>query len=317
MSASGHRTASIASVDPASPPSRTLHGVRQRTADSMAVRAVQQAEDVDGAKIGVVFTLSRSADEQFLGLVASAIRRVSFRQRFLFAIGCPSASPAERSPLVFCGTTDELVQRAGVLSSAKFLGRVTEGSSAVSQLWICSVRNLAATAYDELALWDCLRKAARVPADPLAPPPGARSVQQLLSHARARLERLTPQQAYEDLLSTNRPYAIILVDIRPARQRMQDGGIHGAIVVERGLLEWHLDPQSPQRLAVANRYDTRIVIFDHEGDASSFAAVSLHDLGLLRATDLIGGYAAWREAGLPMEVTPTAPAESVRPSEEY
>ncbi|TFY50576.1 hypothetical protein EVJ58_g10987 [Rhodofomes roseus] len=196
MSASGRRTASIASVDPASPPSRTLHGVRQRTADSMAVRAVQQAEDVDGAKIGVVFTLSRSADEQFLGLVASAIRRVSFRQRFLFAIGCPSASPAERSPLVFCGTTDELVQRAGVLSSAKFLGRVTEGSSAVSQLWICSVRNLAATAYDELALWDCLRKAARAPADPPRAAAGGRAAFSSSCRTRAHVLRGSPHSKH-------------------------------------------------------------------------------------------------------------------------
>ncbi|KAH9920613.1 uncharacterized protein B0H18DRAFT_1086357 [Fomitopsis serialis] len=283
---------------------RTLQDVRQRTADSMAVRAVRQAEKVDGATVGVVFTLSRSAEEHFLVLIASSISRVLFRQNFLFAVGCPSASPEERSPLLFCGTTDELVRRAGILSSSKFLGRIMEGSSAAQGLWVGSVRNLGATSYDELALWDSIRKAVRDPMDPLVPPPGSRSVQQLLSQARARLERLTPQQAYEDLHSAHRPWPVVLVDIRPERQRAQEGGINGSMIIERGLLEWRLDLQSPQRLPIANRYDLRIIIFDHEGDSSSFAAISLHDLGMLHATDIIGGYTAWIEAGLPMEISP-------------
>lgn len=317
----GSRPSSVMpSVTSGGGPHLTLDDVRHRTADSMVVRAIRNSETVDGTTVGVMFTLSYHADEPFLGIIAKALRHFLIGQSFLFAVGCPSASPAHRSPLFLCGSTDELVRRATLLVSSKFLARISRSSSAAEALWTAAVQNLGASSYDEEALWDSVRKASRHPAHALIPPPGSRTVEQLLSDARARLERLTPQQAYAELHDIARPWPVILVDIRPGAQRIHEGGITGALVVERCELEWRFDPRSPQRVPIANRYDLRVILLDQEGNASSLAAVSLHDLGMLRTTDVVGGYAAWSEVGLPMEVHPAPPisvSSSVAPTDEY
>ncbi|GHF58620.1 hypothetical protein GCM10010218_44920 [Streptomyces mashuensis] len=90
------------------------------------------------------------------------------------------------------------------------------------------------------------------------------------------------------------------MDIRTAAQRERDGTIPGALAVERNVLEWRLDPTCPHRLPQATGHDLPVVVVCDEGYASSFAAVSLRRLGLWRATDLVGGYQAWRAAGLPV-----------------
>ncbi|MGX1797209.1 rhodanese-like domain-containing protein [Streptomyces albidoflavus] len=120
-----------------------------------------------------------------------------------------------------------------------------------------------------------------------------------LERVRSRLARLTPEQAQD---AARR--GALLVDIRYAALRDRDGLIPGALVVERNELEWRLDPQGSHRLPEADRHNREIVILCNEGYASSLAAASLHDLGLFRATDLVGGFQAWRAAGLPV----TAPA---------
>jgi rhodanese-related sulfurtransferase len=86
----------------------------------------------------------------------------------------------------------------------------------------------------------------------------------------------------------------LVIDVRPADQRARDGALPGALVVDRNVLEWRLDPASPDRLAELAGYDQRIIVVCNEGYCSSLAAATLHDLGLHRATDLIGGYQAWR-----------------------
>lgn len=91
-----------------------------------------------------------------------------------------------------------------------------------------------------------------------------------------------------------------MVDIRYAALRERDGLIPGALVVERNELEWRLDPQGSHRAAEATSHALRVVVVCNEGYASSLAAVSLRELGLYRATDLIGGFQAWRAAGLPV-----------------
>jgi rhodanese-related sulfurtransferase len=94
--------------------------------------------------------------------------------------------------------------------------------------------------------------------------------------------------------------AAILVDIRPEGQRSIEGSIAGALVVERNVLEWRLDPASSARLPVATDHDIQVIVFCSEGYASSLAAIALQDLGLCRATDMIGGFQAWRAMGLPI-----------------
>lgn len=127
---------------------------------------------------------------------------------------------------------------------------------------------------------------------------GALSIEQILSAARARLRRLSPHEAYAAAEKTR----TILVDIRPVGQRTIEGSIPGALIVERNVLEWRLDPASSARLPVATDHDLQVIVFCSGGYASSLAAATLHGLGLWRATDIVGGFQAWRAAGLPTSV---------------
>jgi rhodanese-related sulfurtransferase/mannose-6-phosphate isomerase-like protein (cupin superfamily) len=122
--------------------------------------------------------------------------------------------------------------------------------------------------------------------------PGA--IDAVVEAARARLERVSPVQAYEALAA-----GAVLVDIRPEAQRALEGEIPDAVIIERNVLEWRLDPGSEARLPIAGSYDLRVIVICSAGYASSLAAASLQDIGLSRATDLIGGFQAWRAAGLP------------------
>jgi len=87
----------------------------------------------------------------------------------------------------------------------------------------------------------------------------------------------------------------VVVDIRPIHQRERDGELPDAVVIDRTVLEWRLDPTSPYRLPLSDSADRRIVIVCNEGYSSSLAARTLQELGLVNATDMIGGYQAWRQ----------------------
>ncbi|MBK3628074.1 rhodanese-like domain-containing protein [Streptomyces asoensis] len=123
-------------------------------------------------------------------------------------------------------------------------------------------------------------------------------VDELLERVRAGYTRVEPREAYE----AARAGEALLVDIRYEALRERDGLIPGALVVERNELEWRLDPQGSHRLPEATSHEVRAIVICNEGYASSLAAASLHQLGLHRSTDLVGGFQAWRAAGLP--VTP-------------
>ncbi|RSN56781.1 sulfurtransferase [Streptomyces sp. WAC 04229] len=121
-------------------------------------------------------------------------------------------------------------------------------------------------------------------------------VDELLERVRAGYRRFAPHEAYDAAEAGT----ALLVDIRYAALRERDGVIPGALVVERNELEWRLDPRGSHRLPEATDHDVRVVVVCNEGYASSLAAESLHRLGLHRATDLVGGFQAWRAAGLPV-----------------
>jgi rhodanese-related sulfurtransferase len=125
-------------------------------------------------------------------------------------------------------------------------------------------------------------------------PAGARGIDEILADARGRLRRVRPHQAFREMAG-----GAALIDIRPAAQRAGQGEIPGSVIVERNHLEWRLDPECEARLPWVTGYDHRIIVFCVDGYTSSLAAVALHDLGLRRATDLIGGFRAWSAAGLP------------------
>jgi rhodanese-related sulfurtransferase len=126
-----------------------------------------------------------------------------------------------------------------------------------------------------------------------------RSIDDVVSEVRGGLVRVEPGHAAEMVAA-----GALLVDIRPVDLREKDGEIPGAEIIGRNVLEWRLDPQSPARLAGVDDgiYERDVIVFCDEGYASSLAARDLQGLGLEKATDLIGGFQAWRRHGLP--VTP-------------
>lgn len=121
-------------------------------------------------------------------------------------------------------------------------------------------------------------------------------IDEFLERVRAGYRRVEAHEAHE----AARAGEALLVDIRYAALRERDGVIPGALVIERNELEWRLDPQGSHKTPEATDHDLRVVVICNEGYASSLAAASLHQLGLHRATDLVGGFQAWKAAGLPV-----------------
>lgn len=123
--------------------------------------------------------------------------------------------------------------------------------------------------------------------------PSIRSaVDEVLAAARAELDRVEPAEA--DRL---RGLGALLIDIRPHANRSAEGEIPGSVPVERIVLEWRLDPHGEHRIPGFTE-DSTVIVLCNDGYASSLAARDLKLLGLRGATDLIGGFRAWRAAGL-------------------
>jgi rhodanese-related sulfurtransferase len=121
-------------------------------------------------------------------------------------------------------------------------------------------------------------------------------IDQLVEEARGKLHRVTPEEAQQALAD-----GALLIDIRAESQRSAEGTIPGAKFVPRNVLEWRLDPTSASCDPAVARPDATIIVICREGFQSSLAAATLQDLGLARATDMVGGFEAWRAAGLPVE----------------
>jgi rhodanese-related sulfurtransferase len=131
-------------------------------------------------------------------------------------------------------------------------------------------------------------------------PAPRKTIDDLLSEARAALDRLSPQDAS---LAVER--GALLIDIRSSEQRLASGDVPGAVAVERTALEWRVDPASGhQHPALKDAESRKLVVLCAHGYSSSLAAATLCELGF-DATDVEGGFEAWAAAGLP--VTPTPP----------
>jgi rhodanese-related sulfurtransferase len=116
-------------------------------------------------------------------------------------------------------------------------------------------------------------------------------VDELLLEARRGLDRVAPAELEAEMAA-----GALVVDTRPADQRHRDGEMPGAVVIDRNVLEWRLDPTSPHRIAEAGDPTRRVIVVCNEGYSSSLAAETLRRLGLHRATDLEGGFQAWKAA---------------------
>jgi len=110
----------------------------------------------------------------------------------------------------------------------------------------------------------------------------------VLERARRRIFRVGPRE-----LAAIADAGGLVIDIRSERQRLEQGELPGAIVIERNVLEWRLDPTSEHRAPQVDDHDRVVVVVCSEGYASSLAAASLRDLGYERVGDLVGGYQAW------------------------
>jgi len=151
----------------------------------------------------------------------------------------------------------------------------------------------------DTALADASASAAELTSDAL--PAHAPGIDELLAEARSGLARLRPETAFAALTD-----GAALVDIRSLEQRIVEGEVPGAIIIGRNVLEWRLDPRSEARIPALARADARIIVMCSEGYASTLAAASLRRIGLHEATDLEGGFQAWKASGLP-----TRPAQSL------
>ena len=127
------------------------------------------------------------------------------------------------------------------------------------------------------------------------------TIDELLARARAGLERLEPEGALEAQRN-----GALLVDVRSDGERASHGVIPGSLHIPRTVLEWRLDPGSPHRNTDACDLQRHVVVVCADGYSSSLAAATLQELGYRRATDLVGGFNAWKSRGLPVAPAPVA-----------
>jgi rhodanese-related sulfurtransferase len=116
------------------------------------------------------------------------------------------------------------------------------------------------------------------------------AIDALLEDARRDLERVHPADLASEMAA-----GALLIDTRPLEQRQADGDLPGALIIDRNVLEWRLDPTCPHHIPEAGSPEVRIIVVCNEGYSSSLAAATLRRLGLSRATDLIGGFQAWKQ----------------------
>lgn len=126
------------------------------------------------------------------------------------------------------------------------------------------------------------------------------TINDLLARAREGLERLEPEEALE----AQRAGALI-VDTRSREDCVREGMIPGSLHVPRTVLEWRLDPESPHRNPQASDVGRHVIVVCAHGYSSSLAAATLQQLGFANATDVVGGYTAWKQRGLPTVPAPT------------
>ena len=129
--------------------------------------------------------------------------------------------------------------------------------------------------------------------------PAPAGADRLLARARRGLRRLTPSEVADRLHA-----GALLIDTRTEVQRAEQGELPGALVIDRTVLEWRLDPLGAWRIPEATGFDLEVVVTCRQGFSSSLAAESLRRMGLTRATDMVGGVEAWIAAGLPMSSGP-------------
>jgi MFS family permease len=193
------------------------------------------------------------------------------------------AQPVERAQLV---GVYRFWRDFGFVAGAVVAGLVADGFGADWAIAVVAALTAASGVWVASTRW-----AAR-------PRPSRPSVDQLLAKAQERIApRLTPEEARRAMTD-----GALLIDLRSGDERRRDGVVPGSLHIPRSVLEWRVDPDSGFTNPYVTGLDRRLILFCAQGFSSSFAAASLRELGCARATDMVGGFDAWKAAGLPVRV---------------
>ena len=200
----------------------------------------------------------------------------------LIAAVSDAVSPRLRAPAV---GTYRFWRDAGFVGGALVAGLVADAAGDAEA--ILSVTGLTAASAIWVLVTPWTRRARR------------KTVDELLRDARARIERLEPPEAKAAM-----EQGALLIDIRTDADRERTGIIPGSLHLPRTVLEWRVDPECEFRNPAVGDLSRQVILMCNEGFASSFAAVTLKELGFARAADLDGGFNAWAAAGLPVRPAP-------------
>jgi MFS family permease len=193
------------------------------------------------------------------------------------------AQPVERAQLV---GVYRFWRDFGFVAGALVAGLVADGLGADWAIGVVAALTAAS------GLWVALTRWASHPR------PTRRSVAQMLASAQKRIApRVDPEEAHRALAD-----GALLVDLRSDDERRREGVVPGSLHIPRSVLEWRVDPESGYTNPYVPSLDCRLILFCAQGFSSSFAAASLRELGCARATDIVGGFDAWKAAGLPVRV---------------
>lgn len=130
----------------------------------------------------------------------------------------------------------------------------------------------------------------------MTPSPKPVSIAQLLEEAQQEISRYEPDQAADA-----KSAGAVMVDTRCREDQAREGVVPGAVRIPRTVLEWRADPQSKWRDDRIADYSRELILFCNDGYSSSLAAANLQRLGFAQVGDVVGGYRAWKKAGLPTE----------------
>jgi rhodanese-related sulfurtransferase len=190
----------------------------------------------------------------------------------------------------------------GFVLGALLVGLVADATGSGTAIALVAVLTAASGAWVAVTRWaERDRTAERLAT--------RRNVDELLAAARRRIEpRLTPAQAFEAVRK-----GALIVDLRSNDDRRERGVVPGSIHIPRSVLEWRVDPDCEFHNPAACNLEREVILMCSDGFSSSFATLSLRELGFHRSTDLIGGFSAWRAVGLPVRPAPEREAATELP----
>jgi rhodanese-related sulfurtransferase len=123
-----------------------------------------------------------------------------------------------------------------------------------------------------------------------------KSAKELVAQANARVNTVS----VKDATSMLKDPGTVFVDLRDSAELQRDGKIPGAVHVNRGMLEFALDPTLPYHNPVFSS-GKKVVFYCASGGRSALAANTAQGMGLEHVSHLGGGFKAWKEANAPVE----------------